>query len=100
MRSFATYITNKEKQFAKSSHPFDRSKLDPRFVKYYENGDRIKVTIYGVVKTGTVGITTGWKPVFLLLRDRRSVGSSDILDAGVELVAEKLGGQYIPVLNT
>jgi hypothetical protein len=32
-------------------------------------------------KRGTVGVTTGWKPCFLLMLTKRSIGSSHTLSA-------------------
>jgi len=51
--------------------------LAKQFVPYFESGERIKVKFsYGEEKTGTVGITTGWKPIFILMLTKRSTGSS------------------------
>ena len=55
----------------------DYSDISKKFISYYESGDRIKVKFsYGEIKTGTVGMTTGWKPVFLLMLRSNSIGSS------------------------
>lgn len=59
---------------AKYGDKFDSSDLDQYFVKYYESGERIKVKlnmgneIY--YECGTVSVTTGWKPVFILKHKR------------------------------
>lgn len=61
----------------------DYSNISKQFIPYYENGQRIKVQYtYGKdkeVKSGTVGMTTGWKPVFILMLRSNSTGSSYIL---------------------
>jgi len=43
---------------------FSATDLDPRFIKYYESGERIKVLDCDMEITGTVGVTTGWRPCF------------------------------------
>ena len=71
--TFENYLKNK-----KISHgdKFDPSDLDPRFALYWENKKRIQVQFSdGEIKSGTVGITTGWKPIFLLMLRRNSHGS-------------------------
>lgn len=65
---------------------FDMRDLDKRFIQYYNNGQRIKVTSYGESKSGTVGVTTGWKPVFLLILTSRSHGSSHTLGKSVKKI--------------
>jgi len=61
----------------------DYSNISEQFIPYYKNKQRIKVQYtYGKekeVKSGTVGITTGWKPVFILMLRSNSTGSSYIL---------------------
>lgn len=77
MRSFLDYITRKKQEYGKK---FSTKSLDKRFVRYYESGERIRVVDkWGEVKSGTVGVTTGWKPVFLLMLTSRSLGSSHLL---------------------
>lgn len=59
----------------------DYSELSTKFIPYYENEQRIKVKFsYGEIKTGTVGMTTGWKPVFILMLRSNSRGSSHQLN--------------------
>lgn len=58
----------------------DYSDISKQFIPYYENKTRIKVQFsYGGIKTGIVGKTTGWKPVFILMLRSNSRGSSYIL---------------------
>ena len=69
---------------------FDPSDLAIKFIPYFENGQRIKVkTPYEGIKFGTVGVTCGWKPVFLLMHDSRAIGSSQTLDARYEILSAK-----------
>lgn len=64
---------------------FDPSDLAPQFVPYFnERKTRIEVeTTFadGTThrRTGYVGITTGWKPAFLLMHASNHHGSSDVL---------------------
>jgi hypothetical protein len=68
---------------------FDASSLDERFIPYFNSGRRIEVSldIFGV-KRGTVGVTTGWRPVFLLILTKRSTGSHITLGAKDIIVRE------------
>ena len=68
--------------------------LDSRFVRYFESGERIRVRCMGAVITGTVGVTCGWFPVFLLIRTARSSGSSWTLGSRDEVLAVKRGRKY------
>ena len=45
----------------------DYSDLNSEFTPYYNNGKRIEVDFGYEIKRGTVGITTGWKPSYILL---------------------------------
>lgn len=69
----------------------DYGDLPERFKYAYKTGERIRVKFpWGEVKTGTVGLTTGWKPAFLLIARRNSHGSSDILSHDVVFTTEKI----------
>lgn len=78
---------------ARYGDKFDDSDLDRRFVGAFNTGARIKVTCYGETLTGTVGVTTGWRPAFLLMRTARSRGSSVILNASAEIIGIKHGDE-------
>ena len=94
---------------AMNLRPIDRSALASQFARYYESGERIRVrTTYtnGETweRTGTVGKTTGWLPVYLLMHRSNSMGSWDTLHGGDfvggtrdEVIAVKRGRNYIPV---
>ena len=67
-------LKKKKEQFGSKASVKD---LAEQFAEYWESGERIKVKFsYGETKTGTVGITTGRSPVFILMLTKRSVGSS------------------------
>jgi len=77
MKTYSQYIARKTNEFAGTEHPFDPSELAPQFVSYFETGQRIEVDFGdGMIKRGTVGVTTGWRPVFLLVLRSNSMGSS------------------------
>lgn len=77
MKNYQEFLTRKRKEYGEK---FDPSDLAPEFVRYYETGERIEVAMsYGENKRGRVGITTGWKPVFILLPRVDSTGSSEVL---------------------
>jgi hypothetical protein len=87
---------------AKYGEKFDASNLAPQFKAHYHGG-RIKVrTIYGDEevweRTGTVGVTTGWKPAFLLMHRSSDHGSSDVLGVGDVIVAVQQGRKYVPIV--
>ena len=87
MTKFEELISRKKQECGSK---FRVSSLDKRFIRFYNSGERIKVTYkYGnetEIKTGTVGITTGSKPVFLLMLTSRSLGSSYFLDKSVKKI--------------
>jgi hypothetical protein len=73
MRNFKDFIARKMDQYGKQFNPED---LNPSFVKYFESGERITVDFGYEKKRGTIGVTTGWKPCFLLMARIDSRGSS------------------------
>ena len=74
MKRLVDFIAKKRATYGKK---FDDSDLAHKFIPFYESGERIEVDFgHGEIKRGTVGITTGWKPIFLLMLRKDSVGSS------------------------
>jgi hypothetical protein len=69
--------------------------LDPRFVPFYNNGLRIRVREAGVERTGTVGISGGRWPTFMLMLQARSIASSVPLGKGVPILAVQRDGRYV-----
>ena len=98
MNNFTDLVNRRTAQYGDK---FDVSDLDKRFIAFYQNGQRIKVETCGMVMTGTVGVTTGWKPAFLLMRTSRSIGSSWILGTESKLLSVQASykGKYIAVNN-
>lgn len=75
----------------------DASGLAPKFIPYYNSGERVKVGFVGVdgtvyeEVTGVVAATSEWRPSFMLKRQSRSVGSSWLLSEKDVLIAVKHG---------
>ncbi len=90
-RSYQEFLARKQAEYGSQ---FDPSDLDPRFISYYENGKRIWVSDFGHVTSGTVGVTTGWRPVFLLMSSSRARGSSTTLTRKTKILGEV--GAYKP----
>lgn len=79
-RQFAAYLMGKRHQWP----TFDASSLATQFIPYFATDERITVTrVYtngeSYTRRGHVGITTGWRPAFLLMPRSTSTGSSDVL---------------------
>jgi hypothetical protein len=59
----------------------DNSILNPSFAEYHISKQRVEVAFVDAngktyeTKRGTIGKTTGWKPVYLLMLTTRSTGS-------------------------
>ena len=94
MNSYSDFLMRKQNQFGAQ---FDPADLDARFIPYFENGARIKVEVFGRTITGTVGVTSGRKPAFLLMRTVRSMGSCEVLGPDYKLVAVRRGRIYAPL---
>jgi hypothetical protein len=88
------YITKQRHRYGSE---FCDSALDPRFIPYFNNGTRLKVHTLGSDVTGYIGVTTGWRPVFLLMRTIRSHGSIYTLGPQDVFLAVKIGQTYRPV---
>ena len=88
MSNYRDYIDRKRKEHG---NKFDSSKLFYQFIPAFNSGERIEVDFYHDEKPiyslrGTVGVTTGWKPAFLLMLRRSDVGSSCILGENDRIV--------------
>jgi hypothetical protein len=93
MTKYDEYLARKR---AEHGTQFDPSDLAPQFVRYYNSGERVRVQDkYGETRTGTIGVTTGWKPAFLLMATSRSLGSTELLSTDDQVVAVKHGRTYV-----
>lgn len=65
-----------ERKRTRYGEKFTTTSLDQRFIPAYNSGERITVKLGEMIqKRGTVGVTTGWAPSFILLLTKRSTGS-------------------------
>ena len=83
-----------------SGNEYDYSELDDRFTPFYKSGARVEVTWkkgfedyggYGGRSDGrkarfTVGKSTGWKPIYLQIDNKRSTGGQAILSSAVDSI--------------
>lgn len=97
MTRFEEYIERKRAQYGDK---FDETDLLPQFRPFFDSGERIRVSTQyeePYVRTGTVGVTTGWRPAFLLMHRSNAHGSSDLLGPRDKIVAVKRGRTYEPI---
>lgn len=74
MKNYLDFVARGVERYGEK---FDASDLAPQFIPYYESDQRIEIlTEYGETLRGRVGVTTGWKPVFIFLLRSDSIGSS------------------------
>lgn len=80
---------------------FSAADLAPQFAPYLHRDVRLKVrnNRYDHVRTGTVGITTGWQPAFLLMHRSNASGSWDVLTTDDEIIAVWNGRRYEDVTS-
>ncbi len=75
--NYQQYLNRKRAQYGEK---FDPSELSAKFIPYFESQQRIEIeTSYGEKQQGYIGITTGWKPIFILVHNARNMGSSNTL---------------------
>jgi hypothetical protein len=92
--AFDEYLDQKRAQYGDR---FDTSELHSQFIPYFRTGQRIRVQSGEHVRTGTVGVTTGWKPAFLLIHRSSDHGSADVLSAQDQVTHLKCGRTYVEV---
>lgn len=91
LTAYESFLERKQREYGEK---FDASDLDLRFASFLHSETRIKVEAYGQIQTGTVGVTSGWKPAFLLMHNSRCIGSSTLLGRDYKIVAVKRGTKY------
>lgn len=98
MTPFEEYLARAMRRAQADGKTLDTSCLDKRFIPYYNTGQRIKVDFgHGEVRCGTVGITTGWRPTFLLMLRANSLGSTWTLGFNDRIIANQRGRRYYPI---
>lgn len=87
----------------KHGDKFDPSDLiaAQQFAPYLHTDLRLKVSNvrWGWERTGRVGITTGWKPAFLLMHRSSDRGSGDLLGPNDIIIATWNGRRYEDVAS-
>lgn len=83
---FIAYLARKHQEYGDK---FDTSELDTRFIEYFHKDIRIKIDNYGTIEHGTVSVTTGWKPIFLLIHRKSDYGSSTTLSRNQKILGYK-----------
>lgn len=87
-QEWQSWLREKEGRWGASWDPSD---LAPQFIPYFRTDRRIGVLMnrmkMGVIR-GRVGVTTGWRPAFILLRTKRSMDSPWVLSAEDEVQYE------------
>ena len=84
MTKFEQFLNHKAVEYASK---FDQSDLAPQFVNAFNSDSRVEVEFVNdkgevyETKRGRISVTTGWRPVFLLMLTRRSTGSMYTLGA-------------------
>lgn len=106
-KSVLKLIERGRKQWGDKYDPSDLLAAQ-HFAPFYFSKERVKVSDsrtqdnreYGGawIRTGTVGMTTGWKPAFLLMHRSSDTGSSDVLSNYDTIIAiRNKRERYIPV---
>lgn len=76
-------------------HPnYTTCDLSEKFVPHYERNDRVRIKVqWGTnwthTECGFVSLSTGWKPVFLLMRNHRARVRSTVLDDDYRIIGMK-----------
>jgi hypothetical protein len=88
MTRFEAYCETKRRQYGdKFVPPTGKS-----FIIAYNMGQNYRVKVETKYDTetrtrwGYIGLTTGWQPAFLLMRNSRAFGSSDLLNPDRDIV--------------
>lgn len=91
MIKYNDFIARKTREYGEK---FSADDLNPAFINAFNNGDRFRVLVdfgYDAPIWGYVGVTTGWRPCFLLMRRRGQHGSSETINANCKI----LDGRFI-----
>ena len=93
-----TYLQLVQRGQERHGDKFSEADLVEKFRHYFVTGERIKVRdSSGWERTGTVGVTTGWRPAFLLMHRSNAIGPWDVLSASDEVIAVQRGRRYVEV---
>jgi hypothetical protein len=81
---------------ARHGERFDASELVSAFARFHGTGQRIRVVNGDFIRTGRVGMTTGWRPAFLLMHRSSDHGSWDVLGPRDVITHVQYGRTYEP----
>jgi hypothetical protein len=91
MTRFEVYCEKKRQQYGDKFVP----PKGKDFINAYNMGEDYRVYVRTrypsgdtISRWGYVGLTTGWQPCFLLMRNSRAFGSSDTLEDGRDVVMD------------
>jgi hypothetical protein len=97
-RTYADLVRHFEERYPRQ---FDDSELWPQFRTWVGYDGRIEVSgehRAGQRRTGYLGVTSGWRPAFILVARSDSMGSSDVLRKDDEVIArQRADGKYHPI---
>ena len=83
---FGFWLCGKRRLYNSQRMFFDPSGLASKFITHFRENHRIEVRISDRLVAGYVEVTTGPKPVFILIPNSRSSGSSAIITEDDEIV--------------
>lgn len=91
LNRFEKLCADRKNQYGEKWDPSD---LSQQFVSHFNTGHSRRIKVKGVGNCGEdvwgfVGITTGWKPAFLLMRREGQVGSSIVLSDKDQILGQK-----------
>jgi hypothetical protein len=84
MTKYEALIARKRAEYGDK---FDDSALAPNLIDAYNSGERITIQSDFWRERGRIGVTSGWRPCFLLMRRISDRGSSYMLKASDTIVA-------------
>jgi hypothetical protein len=88
-------IGRKRREWGERFDSCELRAVDVRIVQAYGSHARIRVAGPAGTRTGTVGITTGWKPAFILMHRSSDIGSGDALSMRDVVTHVQHGHAYV-----
>lgn len=88
MRNFPEFYLRKQKEWGPKFDPSDLLAVAGSIRNAYETERRIRLSRDNGVTyaDGYVGVTTGWRPCFILVYNRRSMGGSYVINGDDRIV--------------
>ena len=81
MNNFPEFCARKQREYGEKFDPIDLLSVAGSIRNLYETGYRVRLSRDNGItfQDGYIGVTTGWKPCFILLWNKRSMGGSYII---------------------